>query len=134
MFPLYFLYDIWAVLALRIAVGAVLIVHGWPKLRNLRQNAKNFDGMGFRPGILFGTIAAILEVFGGAAVILGIGVTWISILLMLQFLVILPWRIAKRHPFSHGWELDLLMLAGAFVLFSLGAGAFSLDRIFFGIL
>jgi uncharacterized membrane protein YphA (DoxX/SURF4 family) len=47
MFPLYFLYDIWAILILRIVLGLIFIAHGWPKIKDLRQNAKNFSGMGF---------------------------------------------------------------------------------------
>lgn len=134
MFPLYFLYDLWAVLALRVALGIIFIVHGWPKIRDLKQNAKNFDGMGFRPGKLFGTAAAFLEFFGGIALILGLGVTWISALFGIEFIVILFWRWGKRMPFVGGWEFDLLILAGIITLFSLGGGAWSLDRFLFGIL
>jgi putative oxidoreductase len=134
MFPLYFLYDVWAVLALRIVLGAVLIVHGWPKIKDLKQNAKNFEGMGFRPGKLSGGISAFLEFFGGIALVLGLFVLPVSILFMLEFVVILCWRFMKKMPFVGGWELDLLILAGVFVLFSLGGGAWSLDRLLFGIL
>ena len=134
MFPLYFLYDLWAMLALRIVLGLILMAHGWPKLRDLSQNAKNFDAMGFKPGKLFGTIAAILEVFGGLFLILGLGVTWVSALFIFEFAVILIWRWSRRSPFVGGWELDFLILAGVFVLFSLGGGAWSLDRLLFGIL
>src|SRR5579862_5237082 len=128
MFPLYFLYDLWAVLALRIALGAVLIVHGWPKIKDLKQNAKNFEGMGFRPGNLFGSAAAFLEFFGGIALLFGLFVLPVSILFILEFVVILLWRFAKKMPFVGGWEIDLLILAGLIVLFSLGGGAWSLDR------
>ena len=134
MFPLYFLYDIWAILFLRVVLGIVLVVHGWPKIKNLQQNAKNFESMGFKPGKLFGTISAVLEFFGGIALILGLGVTYISGLFILEFLVILGWKFVKRMPLVGGYELDLVILAGMFVLFSLGAGAYSLDRLVFGIL
>ncbi len=134
MFPLYFLYDQWPVLILRIALGAVWIVHGWPKIRDLRQNAQNFQSMGFKPGALFGTAAALLEFFGGIAIVVGLATAPIAALFILEFIVILVWRWSKRSPFVGGWELDLLILAGAVALFSLGGGAFSLDRMLFGIL
>lgn len=136
MFPLYFLYDMWPVLILRLALGIILIGHGWPKLRDLKQNAKNFDGMGFKPGRLFGTIAAILEFFGGIALILGLFTTEVAALLALQFIVILFWKWFKKTPLTgaYGWELDLIILAALIALFALGAGAFSLDRIWFGLL
>ncbi len=134
MYPLYFLYDQWPVLLLRLALGVILVVHGWPKLRNLGQNAKNFSGMGFRPGWLFGTIAAILEFFGGIGLALGLMTTLIALFVSLEFLVILFWRWVKRMPFVGGWEFDLLIFAAAISLFALGAGAYSLDRVWFGVL
>ena len=134
MYPLYFLYDVWAVLALRLVLGLIFLVHGWPKIRNMRENARNFESMGFRPGKLFGTAAALLEFFGGIALILGLGVMWFSALFILEFIVILFWRWSRRMPVVGGWEIDLLILAGVIVLFSLGGGAWSLDRILFGIL
>jgi putative oxidoreductase len=134
MFPLYFLYDQWPVLILRIALGAIFIAHGWPKLRDLKQTAKNFDAMGFRPGKLSGTVTALLEFFGGILILIGLAVGPVSALFIIEFVVIIIWRLAKKMPFVGGWELDLLILAGVIALFALGGGAFSLDRIFFGLL
>jgi putative oxidoreductase len=136
MFPLYFLYDMWPVLILRLALGIIFLAHGWPKLRDLRANAKNFDAMGFKPGKLFGTVAALLEFFGGLALILGLFTTVVAGLLALQFIVIILWKWAKKIPLkgTNGWELDLIILAALIALFSLGGGAFSLDRIWFGLL
>jgi putative oxidoreductase len=134
MFPLYFLYDMWPVLILRIALGIIFIAHGWLKLRDLKTTAKNFDAMGFRPGKLFSTIAACLEFFGGIALVLGLFTTVFAGLFVLEFVTILFWRWFKKMPLVGGWELDLLIFAAVVALFSLGAGAFSLDRILFGIL
>jgi len=136
MYPLTFLYDTWPVLILRVALGVILIAHGWPKLRDLKATAKGFEAMGFKPGSLFGTLAAILEFFGGIALILGFFTTCVAALLGVQFIVILFWKWAKKMPLvgAGGWEFDLLILAALIALFSLGAGAFSLDRIWFGIL
>jgi putative oxidoreductase len=134
MYPLYFLYDMLPVLILRIALGAIFIVHGWKKMRDLKQNAKNFEAMGFRPGKLFGTAAALLEFVGGILLLFGLFTTSIAALFILEFAVILIWRWVKRMPFVGGWELDLLILASVIALFSLGAGAYSLDRMIFGIL
>jgi putative oxidoreductase len=132
MFPLYFLYDMWPVLILRIALGLILIAHGWPKLRDLKTTAQNFNAMGFKPGRLFGSAAALLEFFGGIALIVGFLTTWFAALFTLEFIVILFWKWFKKMPLVGGWELDLLILAGVIALFALGGGAFSIDRIFFG--
>jgi len=129
----YVTYDGWAILVLRLVLGIIFVVHGLPKFRDLKKNAKDFDGMGFKPGMLFGTIAGLLEFFGGLAIILGFYATWVAIPLALEFMVILVWRWVKHMPFKGGWEFDLLMLSGFFILFSLGSGIWSLDRLFLGI-
>ncbi len=134
MFPLYFLYDQWPVLILRIALGAIFIAHGWPKIRNLKQTAKNFDAMGFKPGKLSGTIAALLEFFGGFLILVGLATGPVAALFIIEFVVIIIWRLAKKMPFIGGWELDLLILAGVIALFALGGGMYSLDRLWFGML
>lgn len=122
----------WPVFLLRAALGLIFIVHGWPKLRDLKKTGENFNAMGFKPGKLFGTLTALLEFFGGIALIVGLFTTWFAALFVLEFAVILLWRWSKKMPFVGGWEFDLLILAGVFALFALGGGAFSLDRILFG--
>ena len=118
-------------LVLRVALGAVLIAHGWPKIKDLKQNAKNFYGMGFKPGIFWGSVAAILEFFGGILLILGFFTAPVAFLLAGQFVVIIFWKLSKNMPLVGGWEFDLLILAGLLVLLSLGAGPYALDRMFY---
>src|SRR5580658_7658830 len=103
MFPLLFFYSAWAMLALRVALGAVLIAHGWPKIKDLKQNGKNFDGMGFRPGIFWGTVAAILEFFGGILIVLGLFTVPVAFFLAGQFVVIIFWKLSKNMPLVNGW-------------------------------
>ena len=125
-----FAYSAWAVLVLRSVLGFIFMVHGWKKLRDLKQAALNMEGMGFKPGRLFGTVAAILEFFGGIAIILGFLTGLTAFLFAGEFVVILCWRLAKRAPFP-AYELDLLIFASIIVLIALGAGPFSLDRVLF---
>jgi putative oxidoreductase len=124
-------YSDTALLVLRLALGGILIAHGWPKLRNLKQTAESFDQMGFKPGALFGGIAAFLELFGGIAIILGFMVQSVAVLFAVEFVVILVWRLAKKHSFVGGWELDALILGAVLLLLSLGAGAYSAGASFF---
>ncbi|HUC02062.1 MAG TPA: DoxX family protein [Candidatus Paceibacterota bacterium] len=106
----------------RIILGALLLVHGWSKVKDLKQNAKNFNGMGFKPGSLWGTIAALLEFFGGIGIVLGVWVPYICLFFMAEFIVILAWRWIKRMPFVGGWELDLLIFGFALTFFTLYGG------------
>jgi putative oxidoreductase len=120
-----------ALLVVRIALGALLIAHGWPKLKDLKTTAHNFNQMGFKPGALFGTAAALLEFFGGIAIVIGFMTQVVAALLVGEFVVTTLWRISKKHPFANGWELDLLILASAILLLSVGAGNHSVDSSIF---
>src|SRR6202008_2354271 len=62
----------WILLLVRLVLGAGMIYYGWPKARDLRANAKDFEGMGFKPGIFWGTLIAAVEFLGGIVVVLGI--------------------------------------------------------------
>ena len=134
MFPVYYLYNDFVLLVLRVILGVVLVAHGWPKLKNLRATAQSFEeGMGFKPGRLWATIAMIVEFFGGVALILGIFTQGVAAFVLIQFLVIIIWKILKKSPIVGGLELDLLIWAIAVLLAVHGAGTISLDQsIFFG--
>ena len=134
MFFLLFSYGSWAILILRLALGLILVAHGWPKIKDLKQNGANFNGMGFKPGMFWGTVAAVLEFFGGIAIIIGLYTIPFAFLLAGQFVVIIIWKWAKGMPLTgaNGWELDLIILAALVVLIALGAGPYAFDRIFLG--
>ena len=134
MLAMFSFYGGGSLLVLRVFLGAVFVVHGWPKIKNLKATAKGFAGMGFKPGWLFGTIAALLEFFGGIGLVIGFLVVPFAAFLALQFLTITIWKILKKAPFTGagGWELDLVILGGLIALLALGSGSFALDRMFFG--
>lgn len=134
MLSVFFFYGGFAVFVLRVSLAGILIAHGWTKLKSMRSTWAAFDGMGFKPGKLFGTLAMILEFFGGIALLFGFLVSFVSFFVVLQFLVITLWKIAKKAPFkgsNNGWEFDLLILAAALVLLSLGGGIYALDKVLF---
>ncbi len=132
-YPLLFIgYGSVAMLVLRVALGAIFIVHGWPKVSNLKKNAGVFDSMGFKPGAFWGTLAALLEFFGGIAFVLGLFVGSLAFLYAVQFAVILVWRIGKGDKFWSGWEFDLLIFAALLLFIGTGAGNFAIGHLFGG--
>jgi putative oxidoreductase len=131
MYPISLLYGGWGSLFLRLVFGAIMIAHGFPKLKNLKATGSGFEGMGFRPGIFWGTVTALLESFGGIALILGIFTVPLAAFFAVEFLVIIIWKLGKHMPFVGGWEFDLLILAAAVMLFFSGAGMMSLDHFVF---
>ncbi len=131
LFQLLFVFNDWAVLAVRLVLGAILIIHGFPKIKNLKGTAANFPQMGFKPGWLWGPLVAVVEFFGGIALVLGFYTQIIALLIAGEFTTIVIWKIIRKQKFVGGFEFDLLIWATALLLLTQGAGMFSLDRFFF---
>lgn len=125
MIQFLFVFADWGLLALRLVLGAIMVRHGWPKIKDLRAAGTDFAGMGFRPGLFWATIVAIAEFIGGLALLGGFFTQFFASLLFIQFLVIIL-KLRRRSNFSQ-WELDGLIAAAALALAVLGAGQISLD-------
>src|SRR3989338_4932112 len=130
MFPLLGLHSDWGILALRVFFGIVFIVHGWPKVRNWEETARNFEAMGFRPGKVLGPLVAIVEFFGGLLLVGGLYTQLVAALLVVQFAVIMIWKVKERKNLVGGWEFDFILLGVAILFLVRGGGAFSLERMF----
>ncbi len=129
--PLLVFSDI-GLLILRLALAAILIIHGLPKIKN-RQGISQFVGsLGFKPAIFWGTLVAIVEFFGGLFLALGLFSQIVAFLVALQFLIIIL-KVNFKKGFVGGYEFDLLIFASSLVLLFSGGGAYSLDR-FFGLI
>src|SRR5919108_2940231 len=88
----------WGLLALRIAVGAIFIVHGWPKIAGGRGMAAAMGGGEAKP-VLVGvfTLQGIVEVGGGVLMILGVltqlvAIAFIAIMVGAIVLKITQWK------------------------------------------
>ncbi len=127
MIPLLYLFNNWGLLALRVVVGVILMRHGIPKLKNLKGTGEWLASVGFRPGRFWAAVVAVVETFGGAALILGFYVQAAAFVAVGQFFVILAWRIIRRDTMAQGIELDMLLFAALLVLLTAGAGNFSVD-------
>ena len=112
-------------LLLRLALGLIFIVHGWPKVKNVKMTSQHFESMGFKPGNLWGPIVAFVEFIGGLAVFFGIFAQVAALGLALNMLVALFWKIGKGQGLIGGFELDLILLASALAVVFLGAGAYA---------
>jgi len=108
----------------RVVLGCVMVYYGWPKVRSLRSNARDFVGMGFRPGWLFGTIVAFTEFVGGILLILGLATGPVAALFGFQMILGTFWKIKIGRGFSD-WSYDMLALALALTIMVGGGGVFS---------
>lgn len=118
----------WALLILRLVYGLIFLAHGWPKLKNLKTTAQNFEMMGFKPGSFWGTIVALAETIGGAAIILGLGTQYAGLVLAFDMLVATSWKIKRGQTLIGGFELDLLLFSVGLILATLGGGSYALDN------
>ena len=123
--PLFLLSD-WALLVLRVVFGLVFIVHGWSKIKDLKINAAGFEAMGFKPGMFWGTIVAVLEFVGGLLIVAGLLTQVVALLLAVQMAVAIL-KVNLKRGFVGGYEFDLLLLAAGLLLAAVGGGDRSLD-------
>jgi putative oxidoreductase len=119
-----------AALLLRLVIGAVFIIHGYPKFsaEQRKQGGEWMKSMGLPAGfILFG---GIVEFFGGIALVLGI-LTQLIALLFALWMLSTTWlgKVKMKKKFAGGYEVDIILLVASLALAAIGAGAFSLDHL-----
>lgn len=117
-----------ALLALRIGIAAMMLVHGLPKLQMLfSEDVSQFPPvLGMGSGLSL-TLATLAEVLCSVLILLGLGTRLASIPLLITMLVAVL-IVHAADPFA-AQELGLLYLMGYVVLLLLGGGRFSLDAV-----
>ena len=126
----------YAELPIRIMTGIIMAYHGIPKLftkEGYHAHLKLSESIGFKPGILWGTLSAIAECIGGIALILGAYTQYAALLIAINMLVAtyakkfvwhLPFTITKG-----GYEYDLLLIMACITIALLGAGPYAIDAV-----
>lgn len=123
----------WGLLALRIAVGVIFIVHGWPKITGGRGMAAAMGGGEAKP-VMVGvfTIQGVVEAGGGVLMIIGV----LTQLVAIAFAVIMIGAIALKITMfktgfssqqTTGWEFDFVLLAANVLLFFTGPGEIAIQ-------
>lgn len=123
----------WGLLALRIGVGVIFLVHGNQKraMWKMQPSAQLPAGT-----LSILKILSVAEPLGGLATIVGL----LTQLAALGFIAVMLGAIRLKTVQMHkgfsgegGWEFELLLLVGAIALLYLGAGKFSLDHLLLGL-
>lgn len=124
-------YASWSTLFLRLGVGVIFLVHGVGKLFNLGPAALGISGTAGFFGSLaiplplfFAWVVALVETFGGLAVLLGVLTRYAALLLAIDMLVaLLVFHLPKGFSILNGgYEFVLLLLLSCVSLFFGGAG------------
>ena len=121
----------------RLTIGLLMAAHGSQKLfgwfggHGLTGTAGFFEAIGFRPGRLFATAAAVSETGGGLLLAIGLFSPFAAAL-MLSVMIVAAGSVHWEHglfAMSNGIEVPLLYGAGAGALALTGPGAYSADAI-----
>ncbi|MGH9679638.1 MAG: DoxX family protein, partial [Candidatus Acidiferrales bacterium] len=114
-------------LALRVALGASFMFHGYPKLSDPARWLKAFPGFGFPS--YFAYISGILELFGGGLIAIGLFTRGAALLLAIEMGIVLGRvKIPAAGIYAFGqYELPLLLCAMALALATTGPGLISID-------
>jgi putative oxidoreductase len=125
----------WGMAILRVVIGIAFMMHGGQKLFVL--GSAGSAGIMVRAGIplpwLAGPFIAVVEFFGGVALVLGILSRWAALLLACDMTVaILKVNIHRGFFGPGGVELPLILLAASCALAAYGPGLLSLEAVAWG--
>lgn len=109
---------------MRLALGLPFVAHGWDKINDMDKVVGFFAMLGVPSYMAW--VVAIVEFFGGLAVILGVNVKRAGWLLAtVMFFAIL--LVKGKSGYMGGYELDLTLFLLALGLAFSGAGSCSWD-------
>lgn len=89
----------WAVF--RIVIGGLLIVEGWPKIQNPMGQIGFVEALGIYPGWFFSPLLAVMQVFGGLMIAIGL-FTRPAALANAIMLAVTIW-FHKTHPYGNAF-------------------------------
>lgn len=121
-------YSDWGLLALRLALGAVFVVHGKAKL-GMWKTQPNEQMKA--PMISLMKLLSVAESLGGLALIIGVWTEAAAlglgiIMLGAIYFKMKVWKAPFKADNATGWEFDLVLLAGNLVLLTSGPGVYTL--------
>lgn len=119
-----------AILLVRVAIGAMMLTHGIPKLGNLfsGQPIMFVDFLGLGPAISL-ALTVFAEVFCSILILLGLGTRLATLPLIITMLVALV-QVHAADVFAKK-EMALHYLLVYILLFVLGSGRYSIDGLLY---
>jgi putative oxidoreductase len=116
---------------LRALAGFVLFYHGYQKVFGMGLGAVSgfFNQLGILLPQITGPFIGLLELVGGALLVIGLFTRYLAVLFAIEFIVATyaVWMLMNKG--YGGSELELMLLATTLMIATNGAGRFSLDAI-----
>ena len=124
-------YKEYAPIVLRFVMGLVFVVAGYAKLTGIQGVIGFFSGLGIPLAGFFAWFVALVEFFGGIALLIGIATRYASALLgIIMFVAMLTTKFPEGTFDFKGARVDLMLLAASITLMFIGGGKLSLDKKF----
>lgn len=129
-----------ALLIARLALGGILIVHGWDRwqVRKISSQVAYLQQFGTPYPDWAAWGATILELVGGIFLIVGALTPLVALAVVVEQVLIIvyvnwrngPWLVSSTNRYAGGYEYNVALGALALLLTVYGAGAMSVDRLF----
>lgn len=121
-----------ALLVMRLALGAVMVAHGYQNLfRHLHDHVRLVASLGL-PAWL-GYVSSFAEFAGGLLVLIGLFTRAAAFALCIDLIVAI-WKVNLHNGLigDRGYEFPLALATLAFALIFLGGGPIAMDHVFHG--
>lgn len=121
-----FRHQAFGLFILRFVTGLIFLVHGAAKVGAVENVAQFFGTIGLAPSLEWAWFIGILEVLGGAALILGVATRFFGAVLGIEMIVAILLTGVGKGFNAHAFEL--LLAAAAFAIAFIGSGSWSLFK------
>jgi len=116
-------------LILRLAVGTLFIIHGYPELTAQRKQGEAWMKSVGMPAAMV-PLGGVFEFFGGLALVLGLLTPIVAVLAALWMLSTTWFSKSKlKKKYASGYEIDVTLFLAALALALLGSGIYSIDHL-----
>lgn len=112
---------------IRLALGAIFLVHGWMKFQDIAGTINFFSGLGLAEFLAY--LVATMELVGGILMIIGI-YTRLAGLMIAAVMIGAIYFVKFKVGFVGGYEFDLILLAAALGVTFTGGGKYALMQLF----
>lgn len=123
-----------ALLALRLVVGGVLLVHGWTRwqVRGVEHTADIISAAGLPEAVALAWLTIAFELIGGTLLVFGLGTPLIGLgLAVMQAVIVFTSKWDSGFFVADsGWEYNAVMAAVGLVLMTHGSGRAGVDALF----
>jgi len=124
----------WGITVVRVVAGLIIFVAALEKFNGggFDGFTKTTTGLGLPMPQFWGVFIPLLELIGGAMIVLGLGARWVAILFVVEYGITSFAIKALRPPPFGGWDslrIDLMLLSAAVMVVLVGPGAFALESV-----